>query len=102
MTNKSDNSNSLVLSYEEITSIVKQVSEKSGEWHFDTVMYARAIEAAVVAKLQQSKTVTLPMHESAHNPYDGVQKYYEARKLVKYLQKIGFTVVISPELSYDV
>lgn len=40
--------------------------------------------------------------ESAHNPYDGVQKYYEARKLINYLQKAGFTVVISPELSYDV
>jgi len=39
-----------MLTDEEIREIREQASKASGDWHFDTLLYARAIERAVLAK----------------------------------------------------
>lgn len=41
---------SQTLTDEEIRDIRDQTSKQSGDWHFDTLLYARAIERAVIAK----------------------------------------------------
>lgn len=40
------------LSDEQIQQLRKQVSEESGEWHFDTLAFARKIEKAVLEKVE--------------------------------------------------
>ena len=43
---------SRTLSDEQIQQLRKQVSDESGEWHFDTLAFARKIEKAVLEKVE--------------------------------------------------
>lgn len=43
-----------MLSDDEIRVIKEKVSKESGDWHFDTLLYARAIESAVIDKLSNN------------------------------------------------
>lgn len=46
--------------------------------------------------LHRCKTavIELPPHENAHNPYDGVQEYYQAQRLVKAIESQGYRVEV--------
>lgn len=46
---------------------------------------------------EEQRVIKLPFHEDAHNPYDGVQKYYQANRLVRLLESQGFKVYITDD-----
>lgn len=46
-----------MLTDQEIEAIRQQVRKESGDWHFDTMKFARAIEQAVINKVQNQEPV---------------------------------------------